>query len=219
MKRFLGKYSQAVTLRILAAVWAGLLAFAAPAWAESTTILAIGDSLTAGYGLEDRHAFPSQLEARLVEEGYDVAVRNAGVSGDTTAMGLARLDWVLGGGEADLVILELGANDALRGQPPRAARENLSRIIEGIREKGIPILFTGMMAPRNMGPDYVEAFDAIYPDLAEKYDLTFYPFFMEGVIDNPELVQDDGLHPTAEGVAVIVDNILPLVTSMIGDKS
>jgi len=130
-------------------------------------------------------------------------------------MGLARLDWVLGGAMPDLVILELGANDALRGQPPEQARRNLEEIIQSLKARGIPILLAGMMAPRNLGPDYVKAFDAIYPALAGQYGLTFYPFFMAGVIDHPDLIQDDGLHPTPEGVAVIVENMLPLVRRML----
>jgi len=216
--RFPGKYAPAFVLPVLLAVWALAVLAAAPARAETTTILAFGDSLTAGLGLADADTFPSQLERRLKEKGYDVSVTNAGVSGDTTSMGLARLDWVLGGGQPDLVILELGANDALRGQPPAQARDNLTRIIETLQAKDIPVLLTGMMAPRNLGPDYVKAFDAIYPALARRYDLTFYPFFMEGVIDHPDLIQGDGLHPTAEGVAVIVEKILPLVTRMLDDK-
>lgn len=212
MKRFSGKPLQAFALAALLLAWIGLVP---PAYAETTTILAFGDSLTAGLGLADAESFPSQLEKRLKAEGRDVRVINAGVSGDTTSMGLARLDWVLAGAMPDLVILELGANDALRGQPPEQARRNLEQIIQDLKARGIPILLAGMMAPRNLGPDYVKAFDAIYPALAEQYGLTFYPFFMAGVIDHPDLIQDDGLHPTPQGVTVIVENMLPLVRRML----
>jgi acyl-CoA thioesterase-1 len=211
LKRFPGKSALALAIPLLLA-W---FALAMPANAETTTILAFGDSLTAGLGLGDADTFPSQLEKRLRAEGRDVRVVNAGVSGDTTTMGLARLDWVLGGETPDLVILELGANDALRGQPPEQARRNLASIIEALKAKNIPILLAGMMAPRNLGPDYVMAFDAIYPALAKQYDLAFYPFFMAGVIDHPALIQDDGLHPTPEGVAVIVKNMLPLIQELL----
>jgi acyl-CoA thioesterase-1 len=208
LKRFPGKPALTLAVPLLLMAW---VALATPSVAQTTTILAFGDSLTAGLGLGDADSFPSQLEKRLRAEGRDVRVINAGVSGDTTSMGLARLDWVLGDETPALVILELGANDALRGQPPEQARQNLQTIIEDLKARNIPILLAGMMAPRNLGPDYVTAFDAIYPALAKQYDLAFYPFFMEGVIDHPGLIQDDGLHPTPEGVAVIVENMLPLI--------
>lgn len=179
------------------------------------TILAIGDSLTAGYNLPQEAAFPAQLERHLRDTGLDVRVRNAGVSGDTTAMGLDRLDWVLGDGKPDLAIVELGANDALRGVSPDQVRTNLSAIIEQLKSADVPVLLAGMKAPRNMGGDYVESFDTVFPDLAKQYDVAFYPFFLKGVIDNPELVQRDGLHPTKEGVAVIVENMAPLVRKML----
>jgi acyl-CoA thioesterase-1 len=144
-----------------------------------------------------------------------VVIENAGVSGDTTRMGLDRIDWLLSGEKPDMAILELGANDALRGVPPEETRKNLTAMIEKLKAKDIPTLLAGMKAPRNMGKGYVAKFDPIYPELAKKYDLAFYPFFMEDVIDNPHLLQYDGRHPTYQGVKVIVDKMLPVVEPMV----
>ncbi len=177
-------------------------------------IVAIGDSLTAGYGLPQGEDFPSQLEAALREEGIDVIVENAGVSGDTSTGGLQRLDWALGNG-ADFVILELGANDALRGIDPEKTRENLDQILQILAEKNLPVLLAGMKAPPNMGQEYTREFDQIFPDLAKKHDTDFYPFFLEDVAAVPELNQSDYIHPNAAGVKIIVDNMLPYVISFI----
>ena len=192
------------------------LCLALPAAARAITILGFGDSLMAGYGLASAESFPAQLEAALKARlGAPVRVINAGVSGDTSAGGRARLDWVLAAlsdGPPDLVILELGANDALRGIDPALTRANLAAILEVLRDRHIPVLLAGMRAPPNMGPDYARAFDAIYPDLAGEYDVAaFYPFFLDGVAARRELNQADGIHPTAEGVAIIVARILPHV--------
>lgn len=181
---------------------------------ETRRIVAVGDSLTAGYGLPTGEDFVTQLETALQAKGYKVKVENAGVSGDTTAGGLQRLDWAIGNG-ADFIILELGANDALRGIEPEETRRNLSQIIELIQKKDIPILLTGMKAPPNMGSEYANAFDQIFPDLASKYKTSYYPFFLEGVAADPALNQDDYIHPNAEGVKVIVGNMLPYVTELI----
>lgn len=181
---------------------------------ETRRIVAVGDSLTAGYGLPTGEDFVTQLETALQAKGYNVKVENAGVSGDTTAGGLQRLDWAIGNG-ADFIILELGANDALRGIEPEETRRNLSQIIELIQKKDIPILLTGMKAPPNMGSEYANAFDQIFPDLARKYKTNYYPFFLEGVAADPALNQDDYIHPNAEGVKVIVGNMLPYVTELI----
>ncbi len=193
-----------------------LIAFlAAPAAAEmrgSPVILALGDSLTAGYGLAPEKSFPSQLEAALARNGVAARVLNGGVSGDTSAGGLARLDWLLAE-RPDLVIVELGANDSLRGLDPAVTRRNLDAIVARIRAAGADVVLAGMRAPPNLGSEYGAAFSALYTELAEKHDVAYYPFFLEGVAANPALNQEDGIHPTAEGIAVIVENILPVVTN------
>ncbi|GEQ98950.1 arylesterase [Iodidimonas gelatinilytica] len=181
---------------------------------EETVIVGFGDSLMAGYGLGPGQGFPAQLERRL--NGYfdsSVKVVNAGVSGDTSTGGRARLDWVLSALDTspDLVILELGANDALRGIAPEITRANMDALIVAVQSRGIPVLLAGMLAPPNMGVDYQKRFNSIFPDLAEKYDVTLYPFFLDGVAADPSLNQRDGIHPTAEGIAIMVDRILPYV--------
>lgn len=177
-------------------------------------IVAFGDSLTAGYRLAAEHAFPVRLARRLEAKGIKAQVVNAGVSGDTTATGLARFDWVMNE-NVDAVILELGANDALRGLDPRATRSNLEEIVLKLKARGVEVLLAGMHAPRSMGAEYTVAFDQIFPDLAKRHDLLLYPFFLEGVALNPQLNLDDGIHPTARGVDVIVDRILPYVERLI----
>jgi acyl-CoA thioesterase-1 len=187
-------------------------------FARPPEVLAFGDSLTAGLGLPDRQAFPAQLEARLRNEGIEVHIVNAGVSGDTTTDGLARLDWALAA-KPDYVILALGANDALRGIDPKIARANLDKMIVKIQASGAKLLLLGMLAPANWGADYEHAFDSIYPELAKAHDVPLYPFFLEGVAMNPALNQPDGLHPNERGVAILVDHIAPLVAKLIGDKA
>jgi acyl-CoA thioesterase-1 len=172
------------------------------------TLLAFGDSLTAGYGVKINESFPAQLQMALQAKGHKVEIINAGVSGDTTAGGLERLDWSLQP-KPDGVILELGANDALRGTDPKEARANLDKMLATLKSKGVDVLLAGMKAPNNWGPDYVKGFDAIYPELTAKYGVALYPFFLDGVALDPTLVQADGLHPTAAGVAVIVKRMLP----------
>lgn len=176
--------------------------------AATTRLAALGDSLTAGWGLAAADAFPARLEAGLAAKGYQVSIANFGVSGDTTAGGLARLDAVLAE-KPDGVLVELGANDMLRGQDPESVRANLDAILGRLRAAGIPIMLCGMRAAKNYGSDYAAAFDALYPELAKKYDATLYPFFLDGVTGQPGLTQPDGLHPTAQGVAVVVARILP----------
>ncbi len=202
------------TGRYVAALLLAFLALARPAHAETIDLVAFGDSLTAGYGLAQDESFPVKLQAALTEAGYDVTVANAGVSGDTTAAGLARLDWAVPDG-TDGVILELGANDMLRGIDPALARRNLDEILTRLDGKGVEVLVAGMLAAPNLGEDYVKSFDAIFPELAKKHDALLYPFFMEGVALDDSLKQDDGLHPTARGVDVIVKNILPKVEELI----
>lgn len=177
-------------------------------------IVAFGDSLTAGFRLAPHEAFPVKLEKALKARGFKVEVANAGVSGDTTAGGLSRLDWAVPDG-TDIVILELGANDALRGIDPSVARRNLEAMIKQLKAKRAAILLAGMHAPRNWGEDYARRFDAIFPELAKEHGLTLYPFFLDGVALRPELNLDDGLHPNARGVDVIVERILPAVENLL----
>jgi acyl-CoA thioesterase-1 len=191
-----------------------LLLSAAPALA-TTRILAFGDSLTAGLGVAPNQAFPVQLAARLKADGYDVTVDNGGVSGDTTADGLARLDWALGD-HPDVALVELGANDMLRGLAPKQATANLDAILAKLKAAKIKVLLIGMKAASNWGADYQKSFDAIYPTLAKKYDVPLYPFFLDGVAMDPKLNQADGLHPTAAGVVVIVGRIAPAVEHLLG---
>jgi acyl-CoA thioesterase-1 len=200
-------------LRVLLVAITVLLA-GIPAGAAKLSILAFGDSLTAGYGLPPGEGFPEKLEQALKKSGLDVRVVNAGVSGDTSTAGLERLDWVLTS-EIDGAIVELGANDALRGIDPERTRSALSEIITKLRSRNIPVLLAGMRAPRNLGPDYVERFDALYPELARRPGVIYYPFFLEGVAANPGLNQPDGMHPNAEGVETIVQRILPKVEELI----
>jgi len=200
----------AVVRAFNAYLFALLMLVAAADAGERPVVLALGDSLTAGYGLAPGKAFPAQLQVALAGNGIDAKVINGGVSGDTSAGGLARLDWLLGD-KPDLVIVELGANDGLRGLDPDGTRDNLDRIIMRIRETGAHVLLTGMVAPPNLGSDYGERFNAIYPALAQKHGTAFYPFFLDGVAMDPALNQQDGIHPTAEGVAMIVEKILPVV--------
>ncbi len=179
-------------------------------------IAVLGDSLTAGYGLAAADAFPAQLEAALRQRGHRVLVQNAGVSGDTSAGGLARLDWTLAERPA-LVIVELGANDALRGLDPAGTRANIAAILNRLKQAGVKPLLAGMRAPRNLGRVYYTKFDQLYPELAQTHDVAFYPFFLEGVAGRPELNQRDGIHPNAVGVAIIVANILPLVEESLNE--
>jgi acyl-CoA thioesterase-1 len=177
-------------------------------------VAVLGDSLTAGYGLAADQAFPARLEAALRQRGCNVSVTNAGVSGDTTAGGLARLDWTLAE-NPQLVIVELGGNDALRGLPSAEAAANLDAILTRLKQRGVQPLLAGIHAPRNLGPDYYNSFNAIYPRLAAEHDVPFYPVFLEGVVGNSALNLPDGIHPNAQGVALIVENILPLVVKTI----
>lgn len=205
---------------VLAAAWvaavaaAGLFGMASSASARPLTIVALGDSLTAGFGLAADEAFPAKLERALRARGHDVAVKNAGVSGDTASGGLARLDWSVPEG-TDAVIVELGANDALRGLDPQVTRKALEEIVTRLRARGIAVLLAGMRAPRNLGADYAREFDAIYPDLASRHALVYDPFFLDGVAAQASLNLADGLHPTAAGVDVIVSRILPKVEELI----
>lgn len=186
--------------------------------AEPVEIVALGDSLTAGLGLDPGDAFPEQLQAALAADGYDVTVANAGVSGDTASDGLARLEWSVPT-EADIVVVALGANDSLRGIDPKVTREALAGILAKLTARGQAVLLAGMLAPRNLGDVYAQEFDAIYPELADEYGVALYPFFLEGVATDPALNQADGIHPTAEGVAKIVAAIVPMVEKLVRDAA
>ena len=200
-------------LRLLFHAFLLAASLAAPARAAAPLIWAFGDSLTAGYGLPPAAGFTSQLEEALRRAGVPATVRNGGVSGDTTAQGKARLRWGLRGLGAtpDLAIVELGANDMLRGLPPAAAEANLRAILAEFGRRHIPVLLAGMKAAPNLGPDYARAFDTLYPRLAADYRARLYPFFLDGVAGQPTLIQADGLHPNARGVAIIVRRMLPAV--------
>lgn len=192
------------------------LAFSSAAEAE-TRLLGLGDSLMAGYGLPPGDGFPDQLQDALQAAGIDAKVVNAGVSGDTSAGGRARLDWALAS-NPHAVILELGANDGLRGLEPTETRRNLDAILTTLGEKGVPVLLAGMLAPPNLGQEYGNEFEAVFRDLAKKHAVLFYPFFLDGVVGDPALNQKDGIHPTREGVAIIVERILPRVKELISQS-
>jgi acyl-CoA thioesterase-1 len=177
--------------------------------AKPLEVVAFGDSLMAGYQLDREDAFPNRLAEALNANGLEINMTNAAVSGDTTSGGLARLDWSIPDG-TDVVILELGANDALRGLPAETTRENLDKMMARLSERNITIFLMGMLAPPNMGSDYEQQFNTIYPDLANKYEVEFYPFFLDGVAGIPELNISDGIHPNPKGIAVMVEKILPV---------
>ena len=194
----------------LAVAWRGT----ARAQAQPVRIVALGDSLTAGFGLAGSAAFPAQLERALKARGHAVAIQNAGVSGDTASGGAARVEWSVPDG-TDGVILELGANDMLRGTDPGVTKQALESIISRLRARRIEVLLCGMRALPNLGAAYGRSFEAIYSELAGKYGLLFYPFFLNNVITKPALMLNDGLHPNAEGVATIVAGILPKAESLV----
>jgi len=188
------------------------------ATAEPVTIAALGDSLTQGYGLAPQDGFVPRLEAWLVEQGGDVVLINAGVSGDTTAGGAARVDWTLTP-DVDAMIVALGGNDLLRGIPPEISRANLDKILDAADQAGVKVLLVGLPAPGNFGPDYKAAFDAIYPDLATQYDTLFSPNFLSGITSadgrvDPKMLQRDGIHPNANGVLRIVATLGPDVLAL-----
>ena len=195
-----------------ALVYLGLMT-AAPVQAAGPLIWALGDSLTAGYGLSPADGFTTQLQAALRQAGVPATVRNGGITGDTSAQGKARLLWGLRGlgVKPDLVILELGANDMLRGMPPAQTATNLDAILAELKRRQIRVLIAGMRAAPNMGPAYARGFDPIYPRLAKQYGARFYPFFLDGVAANTALLQADGMHPNARGVSIVVHRILPSV--------
>ena len=200
-------------LRLVLAVALAVATFS-PLAAEPVRIVALGDSLTAGYGLGPGLGFVPRLEAALREKGIDAVVVDAGVSGDTTSGGLARLDWSVGP-DADAVIVELGANDMLRGLDPATTERNLDAIVGRLRARGLPVLIAGMRAAPNLGEDFGRAFNALYPAVAARHGAALYPFFLDGVAGDPSLNLADGMHPTAEGIDVIVGRMLPHVEALV----
>ncbi len=182
--------------------------------AEPYRIVGFGDSLMAGYGLNPGESFPEKLEASLRAKGHDVVIVNAGVTGDTTSGGLARLDWSIPD-ETQLVILELGANDMLRGVAPASVEKNLDAMLAKLKQKNVAVLLAGMRAAPNLGPDYQAAFDGIFPKLAKKYGVAFYPFFLDGVVADRSFLLEDGMHPNAEGIDRMVERALPAVEKIV----
>lgn len=186
--------------------------------ADVPRLMVFGDSLVAGYGLPAEQGFTSQLQDRLSANGFRIEILNAGVSGDTSAGGAARLDWALSE-QPDYVMIVLGGNDLLRGLDPGATRQNLDQIIARLAALNIKTFLCGMLAPLNLGPEYSREFNPIYPELAQKYDLAFYPFFLENVALVPALNQRDGLHPNADGVAKIIDGMMPVLSRFLSDEA
>jgi len=197
-------------------LWAPAPAATAAAAATDCRIAFLGDSLTAGYGLDEAESWPAEMRDRLAAEGYPCTVVNAGLSGDTTAGGRARLDWLLAD-DPSHVVLALGANDGLRAVPVREMKANLEAMLETLGEAEVPTLLAGMRAPPNMGEDYAERFEAAFRDLAERFDVAFYPFLLKGVAARPEFNQPDGIHPNAAGVEVMVENIWPTFEDWLRD--
>jgi acyl-CoA thioesterase-1 len=203
---------------VLAAIWIVFFAFLAKAYAAEPVLLLMGDSLTAGYGLPHEQAFSTRLQAALEKAGHKVTLVEAGVSGDTSAGGRARLAWAIGGapgGKVDAAILELGANDALRGLPPDQMKVNLAAMLDEFKRRGIPVLLAGMHAPPNLGEAYTREYDAVFASLSKSYDVVYYPFFLDGVAMKPELNQADGIHPNPTGVDIIVTGMLPSVEQLL----
>ena len=193
-----------------------VLTVAGPASAAPPRLLVLGDSLSGGFGLPHDDGFEVQLQRALAANGHDVSIIDGAVSGDTSAGGLARLDWTLGDG-ADAAIVELGANDGLRGLDPKDMQANLTAILDKLAAKHIPVLLTGMYAPPNLGPDYQKAFRAVFDTIGKRPGVLYDPFFLEGVALHPELIQADGLHPNAQGVKDEVARILPLVEQLLAE--
>ncbi|HEY6631631.1 MAG TPA: arylesterase [Rhizobiaceae bacterium] len=194
-----------------------VLATAMTVRAEPIKIVGFGDSLMAGYGLDAGQGFPQKLEKALRDKGHDVVIANAGVSGDTTSGGLSRLDWSVPD-DTQIVILELGANDMLRGIAPAITEKNLDAMISRLKERNIAVLLAGMRAAPNLGPDYQAAFDAIYPRLAEKHAVPLYPFFLDGVAADRAYLLEDGMHPNAVGIDRMVERILPTVEKLLAER-
>ncbi len=185
---------------------------------QPLSVVGFGDSLMSGFELPVQDSFPAQLEKALKDKGINVTVANAGVAGETTTDAVSRLDWSVPEGTG-LVILEFGANDALRGISPEISEKNLAEIIEKLQQRKVQVILAGMLAPPNMGGDYEDKFNAIFPRLAQKYDVPLYPFFMEGVAAQKSLQLEDGMHPNTQGVAKMVEGFLPVIEKTIADDT
>jgi acyl-CoA thioesterase-1 len=214
-----GRFAAAVNSLLLVLSLA-LVLVGAPAHAQSgpVKIAVLGDSLAAGYGIKPEQSFPARLEAGLKAQGRNVTILNQGVSGDTSAGGLDRLDWMLAD-KPDVVLVELGANDALRGIDPKVTEKNLSAIVEKLKGAGVTVWLAGMLAPRNLGSEYVTAFDGLYKRIAEKYRVPLYPFILDGLEQNATFVQADGIHPNPHGAQIVADRLLPFVTKNLDDAA
>jgi acyl-CoA thioesterase-1 len=223
-----GAFAATVNSRIAALLTLVLCLVATAGYAQSTPaqstptqggpvkIAVLGDSLAAGYGVSPQQAFPVRLQAALQKQARNVTLLNHGVSGDTTAGGIERIDWMLAD-KPDIVLVELGANDALRGSDPAGTERNLDAIITKLKDAGVTVWLAGMLAPRNYGPEYATQFDGLYKRLAEKHGVPLYPFFLDGVAQEPALNQADGIHPNPKGVDIVVERILPFVTKNLDD--
>ena len=212
-----GKHPLQINVLLVLTLFSLVFDISAKAQTHDIQVLALGNSLIAGYGLSKSEAFPSRLSAALNDKGIPTKIVNAGVSGDTTSGALQRLDWLLDR-PFKLAIIELGANDALRAVPPAITRRNLEIIILKLKATGARVLLAGMKAPRNLGPDFAGKFDPIFPELAKSHDLHFYPFFLDGVAAKPNLNQEDGMHPNSKGIGIIVERILPFVMQALGKE-
>jgi acyl-CoA thioesterase-1 len=215
-----GRFAAAVNSLLLVLLLGPLLVGAPPAHAQNgpVKIAVLGDSLAAGYGVKPEQAFPIRLQEALKGQGRNVTVLNQGVSGDTSAGGLERLDWMLAD-KPDIVLVELGGNDALRGIDPKATEKNLAAIVEKLKAAKVTVWLAGMMAPRNLGSDYVKEFDGLYKRIADKYEVPLYPFILDGVAQDPALNQGDGIHPNPKGAQVVADRLLPFVTKNLDDAA
>jgi len=212
-----GRFAAAVNSLLIAFLCAfAVLVGTAHAQTAPTKIAFLGDSLAAGYGVGPAQSIPARLEAALKKDGRNVTVINHGVSGDTTAGGLERIDWMLAD-KPDIVLVELGANDALRATDPATTERNLDAIVSKLKAAGVTVWLAGMLAPRNYGPEYAQKFDGLYTRLADKHGVPLYPFFLDGVAQDPALNQADGIHPNPKGVDVVVERILPFVTRNLDD--
>ncbi|WP_292898188.1 arylesterase [Nitratireductor sp.] len=216
--KFFRPFGQFTKISSAAAALVLMLSVSVTARAETIRIVGFGDSLMAGYNLGPGEGFPEQLEDALRAEGYDVAIANAGVSGDTTSGGLSRLEWSVPE-EADIVLLELGANDMLRGISPASTEQNLDRMIAMLKERGQQVILAGMLAAPNLGEDYAAAFNPLYERLANKHGIHLIPFFLDGVAAEPSLLLEDGMHPNAQGIARMVERILPTFRTVLDERS